>query len=556
MSFALASASSMQRVFRDRPFDGPVGTPLELSAAMNGWTSGQVVIMAGEKRLRNVRVDVKDLKSWEVSEDPVSESSHALVEGPPIPGAAFKVSKVHYVEIEWPSSGKTSRPGWYPDPLEPLTAESRFEVEPGMVQPIWLALKVPPDTRARNKSLYRRWYRLFRGSVVVHADVEGEGPQSVEIDIELRVFKFSLPRQRILRLWTMGGGGGWTEFYNWLSPEEVHEHVQRAVLLLASYGIASGLPEPPRAEGEPPDLDYFERFYKKVLDLGVSHLQIHQDTWPVIVKNGWEDIAYRYVAGEWPRETLIERAKDIRKNIATIPLVNGQAAGIYPSPYLEDLVKVWVYPSDESSDSLKERLAQGDEVHWYSCCRPEAPYANCQLDSGQIEPRILGWQLFQYNISGYLYWNAMHVAPHGPNQPNTMGDTPEEKWPNRPWCPNTVLPYSHNDGLIVYPGPGGEPWSSIRLENLRDGADDYDYLCILRDYVAKLNKADFSPELVDRAEQALKVNPDVSACKTEYTKDPAVVERERRRIGSYIEEARATLGEIGPIFPAGFSSEE
>ncbi|MDP6438559.1 MAG: hypothetical protein QGH74_02895 [Candidatus Brocadiia bacterium] len=36
----------------------------------------------------------------------------------------------------------------------------------------------------------------------------------------------------------------------------------------------------------------------------------------------------------------------------------------------------------------------------------------------------------------------------------------------------------------------------------------------------------------------------------------AVVERERQRVGSYIEEARATLGETGPIFPPGFSSEE
>ena len=62
--------------------------------------------------------------------------------------------------------------------------------------------------------------------------------------------------------------------------------------------------------------------------------------------------------------------------------------------------------------------------------------------------------------------------------------------------------------------------------------------------------------LVERAEQALKVNPNLSACKTEYTTDPAVVEGERRRVGAYIEEARAALGEIGPIFPSGFSSEE
>ncbi|MDP6439295.1 MAG: hypothetical protein QGH74_06655, partial [Candidatus Brocadiia bacterium] len=203
MSFALASASSMQRVFRDQPFDGPVGKPLELAAAMNSWISGQVVIVAGEKRLRNVRVEVSNLKSWEVSEHPVSEDEdggieHALIEGPPIPAEAFELARVHYVEIKWPSSGKISRPGWYPDPLEPITAETRFDVDAGTVQPIWLRLKVPPDTRARNKSLYRRWYRLFRGPVTVHADVEGEGPQSQQIDIELRVFKFTLPRRRIL----------------------------------------------------------------------------------------------------------------------------------------------------------------------------------------------------------------------------------------------------------------------------------------------------------------------------------------------------------------------
>ncbi len=61
---------------------------------------------------------------------------------------------------------------------------------------------------------------------------------------------------------------------------------------------------------------------------------------------------------------------------------------------------------------------------------------------------------------------------------------------------------------------------------------------------------------MDRAEQTLKVSPEVSACKTEYTGDPAVVERERRRVCAYIEEARGTLGEIGPIFPSGFSSEK
>ncbi len=555
MSFALASASSMQRVFRDQPFDGPVGKPLELAAAMNSWISGQVVIVAGEKRLRNVRVEVSNLKSWEVSEHPVSEDEdggieHALIEGPPIPAEAFELARVHYVEIKWPSSGKISRPGWYPDPLEPITAETRFDVDAGTVQPIWLRLKVPPDTRARNKSLYRRWYRLFRGPVTVHADVEGEGPQSQQIDIELRVFKFTLPRRRILNIWTLMDGS-WGGFYNWLDPKEHAEILLRAAFMLARFGISPVVPTDALGGGATPSQERYEWFYKKILDLGVSHIHVDDHCWPVVVKNGWEDIAYRYVGSEWPPSRNIEVAKTTRKLVATTPLAKIATAGVKPSPYFEDIASVWIYPSDETSDSLKERLARGDEVQWYSCCRPEGPHANVQLDSYAVDPRIICWQLFQYGISGYYYWRATRVG-----EENIRGNTPEEKWPNRPWCPDTILSYSHNDGLILYPGPDGVPWSSIRLENMRDGADDYDYLCILRDYVAKLKRADFSPVLVDRAEQALKVNPAVSACKTEYTTDPAVVERERRRVGAYIEEARAALGEIGPIFPSGFSSEE
>ncbi len=550
MSFALASASSLQRVFRDRSFDGPVGKPLELAAAMNGWVSGQVVIIPGEKRLRNVRVDVADLRSWEVCEHPIRYDGdvpkHVVVDDTRIPGEACELSRVHYVEIEAPSPGKISLPGWYPDPLEPITAETQFDVEPGTVQPIWLRLKVPPDARPRNKSLYRRFYRAFRGPVTVHAEVEGEGTQTQQIDIELRVFKFTLPKRRILNIWTLLDGQ-WGGFYNWLDPKEHSEILLRAAFMLARFGITPALRAKEWGAGTPPSLERYEWFYKKILDLGVSHIHVDDHGWPVVVKNGWEDIAYRYVGSEWPPRKNIEMAQRVRKRAATTPLAKIAVAGVKPSPYLEDIASVWIYPSDETAYSLKERLALGDEVQWYSCCRPEGHYANVQLDAHPIDPRVLCWQLFQYDISGYYYWRATMTGAA-----NMAGETPEDKWPNRLWSAATSnVPHSHNDGLLLYPGPNGVPWSSIRLESLRDGADDYDYLCILRDYVQKLKRADASPQLVARAEETLKVNPDVSACKTEYTKDPAVVERERRRVGAYIEEARQDLGEIGPIFPSG-----
>ena len=46
--------------------------------------------------------------------------------------------------------------------------------------------------------------------------------------------------------------------------------------------------------------------------------------------------------------------------------------------------------------------------------------------------------------------------------------------------------YVEGDGLLAYPGPDGLPISSIRLENLRDGFEDYR---LLRAVENRINKA-------------------------------------------------------------------
>ena len=543
MEYCLAPASSLRRVFRDQPFEETGNAPLDLAAAMNGWASGQVVIIAHGRRLKNVRLKVSELKSWEIGTKAGPDGHYEVVPGPSIPSEAFKLSRVHYVPIKSAVAGKTTTPGWYPDPLEPLDADSRFDVECHAVQPIWVSVRVPLEDGPRHRSLYHRFYKNFSGMAIATADVEGVGTVSQSLELKLRVFKFRLPKHRILRIWTMLDGS-WNDFYNWMTPMEKFRALERAAFLLAGYGITPTAIHPPKDESTSPNLDYYESFYKRILELGVSHLQIARDSWPVIVKNGWEDISYYYFGSEWPREENSENALKIRKVMESIPLAKAAVAGPEPDDYLKGIVKVWIYRSDFPLDSLKERVKIGDEAQWYVCCGPEKPYANLQLDSEQIDPRVLGWQLFQYGLTGFYYWRATQI---GHNDANTAGSNPEEKWPNRPWCPATSdVPYSPNDGLLIYPGPNGQPWSSIRLENLRDGADDYDYLCILRNYVEKLKKAELAPILVERAENALRVNPEVSACLTEYTKDPGVLERERRRICAYIEEARVALGEIWP----------
>ncbi len=47
------------------------------------------------------------------------------------------------------------------------------------------------------------------------------------------------------------------------------------------------------------------------------------------------------------------------------------------------------------------------------------------------------------------------------------------------WIANTFLDYN-GDGYLLYPDKDGKPLSSIRLECLRDGFEDYEYLALLK----------------------------------------------------------------------------
>jgi hypothetical protein len=68
----------------------------------------------------------------------------------------------------------------------------------------------------------------------------------------------------------------------------------------------------------------------------------------------------------------------------------------------------------------------------------------------------------------------------------------EQKWPNIPWDSRTYY-YYNGEGQLVYPGPEGATYSSIRLENFRDSMEDYEYLYLLNELLAANNQDD--PEI-------------------------------------------------------------
>jgi hypothetical protein len=135
---------------------------------------------------------------------------------------------------------------------------------------------------------------------------------------------------------------------------------------------------------------------------------------------------------------------------------------------------------------------------------------------------VLFWQTWQRHCTGLLYWETNYWYGMMPTKPD------EPRWPDVPWEQERVQTYRefkvNGDGFIIYPGPNWEPWPSVRLENIRDGIEDYEYLWLLRE------RSPGSP--------LLQVGSDISADFTHFTKDPWVIQQRRLAIAKAIEAAK------------------
>jgi hypothetical protein len=197
---------------------------------------------------------------------------------------------------------------------------------------------------------------------------------------------------------------------------------------------------------------------------------------------------------------------------------------------------IWTPLSAQWKPELRERQAAGDEVWAYVCCAPGKPYANLFVDFPGVDPRILPWQYYQHGVTGFLYYLINHYEKQ--ENWNAAGTT----WPKAPW--NTLSYGTNNDGILIYPGPDATPLASTRLENLRDGIEDYEALAMLAELTDRLEAAGGHDDLLAQAREVLAVRPEVTSSWTEYTQDPEVILGARAEVDALIEAAMRALGDL------------
>jgi len=291
------------------------------------------------------------------------------------------------------------------------------------------------------------------------------------------------------------------------------EVIDRATMQPVALGYAFGSPEHLDALAA-----YLRAAFEHVRERGCKAM-VYIQPWD---EPGGEGLA---------KSTLI--LKGLADRVPEVPrLMTAVVPGTYGGKFAE-AVDLWcpLTPSlpDPDFDAMRQR---GDATWAYVCCGPGAPYANLFTNWKVAEMRALFWQLKQQRATGLLYWGLNYWISW--DQP-----VPSPRFPDADWTSNTLS----GDGYSIYPGREvNHPLSSIRLETIRDGIEDYDLLCLLEDTVRAHPGAD--PRDLALAHGVLRIRPQVSKSLTEFDRDGAAIDAEREVIAGLIIRLRGQ-GDVG-----------
>ncbi|MBT7165603.1 MAG: DUF4091 domain-containing protein [Victivallales bacterium] len=463
--------------------------------------------------LRNVRVEIAPL----VGSD-----------GKPGGTVSLTPLVVGYVRVDT-SAGHPAfggEPGWFPDPLLPSRP---VDVAGGCTQAFWLDAHALPEAAP---GVYKTTVRLL-----------ADGQPTTLVPVTLRVRSFRLPQTPGMKTAFCIMDGFLRKTYGELSPAlrrqaldimldhrlnpddisrydppRTEDLVYANTRGLNAFNILNIVPRP---KGDPSWVCYsgkdaynakFTKEFIKRAEPIVAELR----------KQGLADKAYFYGFDE-RREDYDEAIRAICKALKErFPEVKTFTTATYifdkrrkvPLDF-QDYMD-WYCPLTPKYDlELADRLrAVGKEVWWYVCCGPKYPHANfAAVDYPTIEGRILSWLTYRYRSDGLLYWHVNYWA----NNPIIRD------WSD-PYLEDWKLPCiarMTGDGVLVYPLADGLA-SSVRLEAVRDGSEDYDLLAA----VANKHGANRANALAQRLVRDM----------TDFTRNPQELEQVRSELFDALEE--------------------
>jgi hypothetical protein len=515
----LTALNSMERVSQDQKAEG--AQTAKISSARNEVESFQVLVSAPAENINVTKVEISDLTG---------------PNGSKIEKENVKLFREEYVRVRLSTRRAELPPGLYPDPLvpfinpvtnepiEPLNQRRErwgepvktsgydmyavpFEVFKGQNQALWVDVHVPKEVPAGT----------YSGALTVQA----RGGISEKIDVTVTVWNFTLPDGPTHRN-HFGSFGNVARYFNVKRNSERFKQIEmRYCRAMSEHRINPPIPsymlpqvnddgsltiiperhtalkefiakfhvtdfEIPRARFARLPGSTLRSDYKTISpENRIKAQRYYREFYKYLKDNGWEKGAYLYMLDEPNLRENYEQVLVLGRLVhETVPqlkcLVVEQTYLQDPSwPDLDPAVDIWCpLWSFIDRESINEKIAHGDEVWSYTALVQRAPRYHPQyqtvknydppywhIDRPLTEYRVPTWINYQYDITGLLYWSTV--------------TTVIEPWYN----PAFAHPRHYNGGgFLFYPGvPCGidGPVTSIRLKNLRDGMEDYEYFAIL-----------------------------------------------------------------------------
>jgi len=225
-------------------------------------------------------------------------------------------------------------------------------------------------------------------------------------------------------------------------------------------------------------------------------------------EKGWKTIYLQHILDEAHGDEppyYARFAELVHHYLPGVPTLDAVDAAQMPDE-LQKHCDIWVPllgRFDDQTSMIEQRIQAGHEVWFYTCLFPNQRYLNRLMDYPLLKVRLLHWLNFRYNLTGYLHWGWNYWTPEPYNDTQPVIDANTELLPS-------------GDAFIVYPDRAGKSvFSSIRLEAMREGIEDYELLRAL-----KAKNPAVADELARAAVQSF----------TDYVRDPKAFRTLERRL--------------------------
>jgi Domain of unknown function (DUF4091) len=485
------TATPSDRIFPDATPPATAATTLAIDAARNEAEGGQVLVRSDSAA--TLTPVVSDLT------------------GPgTIPASQVEIYRVGFVTLTTPSTGVDALHGGgrYPDPLIPVSGS--IDVPANETTSIYVLVNVPEGAAA---GTYTGSITLAPGLVVpISVDVAPVSVNRDEYPIVARMNLISLAKTLgvadddprliaglhssllpLLRSRGVGPGRApatspkvddatWAlDFSNTISGTNAlqrSDNLDRFVALGFPSIEVPFLPNFPQAGGE-------DRTYLKNGQRLTAAQSIATRFGPFISRTFAlpvdEPAEKNYIE-------LIRAARQLHAANPPIPVMVTEAPSEVALKNLGSSIDIWapplwdLYKSPEGGQKVR---AQGKKLWWYTYGSDVQRFTpNVLIDKPGAEPRMIGWLAARENVDGFLYWGLNNWE---------IGDNVVRS----PWVDAWYLSHEkvdvkcggekrkvggNGEASLIWPGPSVDlpAYGSLRLEGLRDGAEDRSLLSRLK----------------------------------------------------------------------------